>query len=391
MTAPSPEPRLLHAGAFAGLFCVGLWATSFGPALPFLAERGGVSLDAAGLLLTVLFVGSISASGAMAVSLHRIEARKLAAAGLVLAACGAGGLGGFDSWGAGLAAVALLGVGDGFLVAAAHAAVAKTAVDPAKAINRLNLWFAAGATVGPVWAGAVLSGWDSLAALYGGIAAVALASAVLLLRAQPAPQPSHRERASSGINVRAVASMGAVLFLYVGAEIGLGSWVSSYSSEAFGAGVMTAALVTSGYWAALALGRVVSGWLFGRGVAPGRVLLGSIAGAMVASAALALADGSLAVGAAAALGTGLCFGPIWPAAITIASQGSAAGAPATMVTIGNAGGIVFPWLQGRVLVAGGPSRGIAMTAAICVAMLLVAASFDRGPRRRAANTRSSAP
>ncbi|MBA4180354.1 MAG: hypothetical protein C0506_07190 [Anaerolinea sp.] len=367
----------LHWGSFAGLFCVGIWATSFGPALPFLAKEHGVSLDQAGLLLTVLFVGSITASGAMALWLHRLEARPFAAEGLVLAAAGVAGLATAGSWPVALASVTLLGFGDGFLVAAAHSAIATTAKDVPHSINRLNLWFAVGAVLGPLWAGFVLSRWESLTAVYGGVAILALAAASVLLSAPRTHPPPHHEATTGGRANRAIWVMGAVLFLYVGAEIGLGSWVSSYSTEAFGAGVMAGAAVASGYWGALALGRVASGILFARGVGPLTVLLASIAGALVTSAALALADGSLAIGAAAEFGTGLFFGPIWPAAITIASQGSAAGAPATMVTIGNAGGIVFPWFQGRVLVAAGPSRGIALTALICVAMLGVAAVCRR--------------
>lgn len=46
-----------------------------------------------------------------------------------------------------------------------------------------------------------------------------------------------------------------------------------------------------------------------------------------------------------------------------------------MVTVGNAGGILFPWLQGKVLVAAGPGRGIALTALLCVLMLAVVAAY----------------
>lgn len=236
--------------------------------------------------------------------------------------------------------------------------------------------------IGPLWAGLILSRGEDLAVVYGGVAALALAAAALLVSAPRTRAQPHgdSEDGSGRAGGAAVWVMGGVLFLYVGAEIGLGSWVSTYSTEAFGAGVMASAAVASAYWGALALGRVASGILFARGVAPLSVLIASITGALVTSAALALADASLAIGASAAFGTGLFFGPIWPAAITIASHGAASGAPATMVTIGNAGGILFPWFQGRVLVAAGPSRGIGLTALICLAMLAVSAAYRRTRR-----------
>jgi fucose permease len=163
--------------------------------------------------------------------------------------------------------------------------------------------------------------------------------------------------------------MGLVLFLYVGAEIGLGSWVSSYAREAAGAGIMAAALMTSGYWAALLLGRLVTARMLADGRAAEGVLIAGIVGAGLSSVVLALFGGTLAVGAAAAFATGLFFGPIWPVAMGIGSQRFPGTAPAAMVTIGNAGGIVFPWLQGLVLASAGPGEGIAVTAALCAAML----------------------
>jgi FHS family L-fucose permease-like MFS transporter len=150
--------------------------------------------------------------------------------------------------------------------------------------------------------------------------------------------------------------MAAVLFLYVGAEIGLGSWVSSYAREAADAGIMAAALMTSGYWAALLLGRLVTGRLLAGGHDAAAVLWIAIAGAGLASVVLALFGGTLAIGAAAAFATGLFFGPIWPVAMGIGSRLSPGTAPAALVTIGNSGGIVFPWLQGLVLASAGPAR-----------------------------------
>src|SRR5712692_10351069 len=92
-----------QASAFLGLFCCGLWVTSFGPALPFIAHETGVGLGTAGFVLTAVAAGSL---------------------GLVLAAA------------------VLLGTGDGLVVAATHSLVTITADDVPAAINRLNVFFA---------------------------------------------------------------------------------------------------------------------------------------------------------------------------------------------------------------------------------------------------------
>jgi len=360
--------------ACLGLFCTGVYSTSFGPALPVLARDFGVSLDAAGLLITVLFLGSILASGAVAVRLHVFDPRGIAALGLVAIASGAVALALADAWWAALASVTLVGAGDGLMVAGVHTIVARVSADVTRGINRLNVCFAVGAVFGPLWSGGVLE-IDETArpVVYLAIAVLALGVGVFTWLGGPVAA-AKQEPGGHGGGMNALAwAMGVVLFLYVGAEFGLGSWVASYAEEAFDAGTFTGGVVTSCYWGALMVGRLVSGSLFARGVPAGRVLLGSIIGGLVASAGIAAAsEGIFALALLAAAATGLAFGPIWPAAISIASQGRSGNAPAAMVTIGNSGGFVFPWIQGQVLVASGATVGIGVSAVLCLGMLLVA-------------------
>ena len=83
-----PDYRLLHAAAFAAIFCLGLSAATIGPALPFLADDVGVSLDTMGLLLTAFFIGSVATSALVALALHGYDTRLLCLAGLVFQAIG---------------------------------------------------------------------------------------------------------------------------------------------------------------------------------------------------------------------------------------------------------------------------------------------------------------
>src|SRR3990172_736465 len=164
----------LELAACLGLFCTGVYSTAFGPALQILADDFGVSLDRAGFLITVLFAGSITASGAVAWRLHRHNPRKIAAAGMVTVAIGAGGLGFAGRWAGALAAVSLTGIGDGLVVA-------RSSVNVAHGINRLNLYFAFGAIAGPLWAGGVLDLEPaSRDVVFGGIGLLVLVVAAVL-------------------------------------------------------------------------------------------------------------------------------------------------------------------------------------------------------------------
>jgi fucose permease len=364
---------MLHAACFYAVFCVGLYATSFGPALPFFAGKLDVSLDTAGFLITGIFVGSIVASGLVTIGLARGKMRLAVTVGLVLGALGLGLLGLATNWWAALAATVLLGFGDGLIVAGGHVLIADTAEDVPAGITRLNLWFAVGAILGPLWAGAILANEQPLAVVYVGLALTLFAGITLLSFARRTPE--RRPGILSGSQGPPLsvffAVMGVLLLLYVGAEIGLGSWVSSYAERTADAGIMVAATITAGYWGALALGRMLAEGLFRRGWTAPAVLRWSIAGGIVASSALVLLGGNVWLGAGAAFATGLCFGPVWPATMA-AALGEDHSVPAAMVTLGNAGGVVLPWAQGVLLVSQGARAGVALTVALCTLMLALA-------------------
>jgi fucose permease len=169
--------------------------------------------------------------------------------------------------------------------------------------------------------------------------------------------------------------MGGLLFLSVGGEFGVGAWVSEYAKQTTDASVFGAALLTAGYWGALAVGRVGSTWYFARGREPSLLLLGSVGGAGIATLVLALSTGNIVVGAGAAFCAGLFLGPVWPTTVAIASAGGVANATAATVTMGNAGGLAVPWLQGKVLVQAGPSQGVAVTSLLCGLMFVAAGGF----------------
>lgn len=371
----------LEFAACLGLFTTGVYSTSLGPSLSTLAEDFGVSLDRAGLLVTLLFLGSISASAAVATRLHTRDPRVLAVVGLGLVAMGCIGLGVAGGWNTALACVLFAGVGDGLLVAGVHMVVARASTNVARGINRLNLYFAIGAICGPLWAGGIFAlDADARWIVFPGIAVLVVVVAALL-GATASPPASTVEDSHASHPAGAIAwFMGAVLFLYVGGEFGLGSWVASYSEKEFDAGIFTGGLVTSGYWGALMVGRVISGRLFAAGWSPRTVLIGAVAAGMVSSAGVAASNEVFALAVACAFATGLFFGPIWPAAISIVSERSGGGAPAAMVTVGNAGGVFFPWAQGRLIVESGATTGIALTAVLCVLALVIAVAAPKTAR-----------
>lgn len=361
------------------MFCVGLYETAFGPALPFLASEFEVGLGTAGLLLTMLFVGALCATALIATKLHGMGIRLGLTVGIVLAFSGLVVLAAASTWPVALLGVFLLGVGDGFTVAWGHSAMVVGTDDSARAITRLAVWFALGAIAGPIWSGFVLTEQGETDLIFMGIAIATIAPAVFLFGSKGDVHAHEVDKEDYGAGSGFLSHMtplawlmGLVLFIYLGAEFGLGSWVSSYARAEADASIMAGALITAGYWGALGLGRIAAEVSLARSHPAGRLLLGSIAGAGVASLVLAVGGDTLIVGASAAFVAGLCFGPVWPVAIGIASGGFRAGTPAAMISMANAGGLLFPWLQGEVLSSSGGTEGIALTSVMCAIMFGVA-------------------
>ncbi len=372
-----PDYRLLHIAAYAAIFCLGVSAAAIGPILPFLADDVNVGLDTAGLLLTAFFIGSIGSSALVAFALHGRDTRILCAVGLSAQLLGTMALGFAPNWELVLVSGLVIGTGDGFVVAGTHILMPATSNDVPSALNRLNLWFAAGAVAGPIWTGAILATTGDREVVYAGICVLLVCALVLMItadvtvhRALPAPDEEFKPPRSATAWV-----MGAVLFLYVGAEFGLGAWVSTFARDTANAGVFGAAMISAGYWAALAVGRLVTAWYFRGQRDPWWLLRMSCLGAGISAIVLTLSSGNIALVGLSALGAGFFFGPIWPTVTAIAAEGADSGTMATTVTLGNAGGVAIPWAQGKVLVGTGATQGLAVTAVLCGLMFGIVSIF----------------
>jgi fucose permease len=382
--------RLLHGAAYMAMLCLGVSAATIGPVLPFLADDVDVSLDTAGLLLTAFFVGSITSSALIAVALHGRDSRVLVLAGLALEAAGTIGLAFAPSFELILIAGVIVGLGDGLVVAATHILMPATTPvteDIPAAVNRMNIYFALGAIAGPLWTGAILATTGDRWIVYTGIFVLLLVAIAVTLAADAAV-PGAIETPDQKFSLPGTPTawiMGAVLFLYVGAEFGLGAWVSTFAQETADAGVFGSALIAAGYWAALAGGRFATAWYLARGHDVVVLLLAGCAGAGIAALVLIATSGSVGLAAASAMGAGFFLGPVWPAVTAIVSREGVASSTAATVTVGNAGGVAIPWLQGKVLVGSGATQGVAVTAVLCALMFVITAIFrTRGVERHGA-------
>lgn len=370
---------ILNYLSFASL---GLMGGAFGPGLPTLARQMNVGLDIAGVLVSGNSVGYLIASLTAGPLMDSLGRRPVYLTALGLAAMSQLAFLGVPSLTFGLLVALFGGLGKGSMNVASHVVVGDAAPENrSAALNRLHVFFGAGALMGPTLTGYSLKSLDSLWLAFGLIAALTLLSAVgLTLTPLPSPAVTPKSAVS---NVRAVIGnrrfwgLAAFFFLYVGVEVGVGTWTFAFLREGLDSGVTLASWAASGFFLALTGGRLAGSRLAGRQLADEKLVLLSLGGAVggglllwaggAAQTALLLVGGVLAVG--------FCFGPVFPTAMSVAQRryAESAGTVVGLLTaMGSLGIVAIPWLQGWLLARRGLTWGAAVTATGAAALLTVA-------------------
>jgi FHS family glucose/mannose:H+ symporter-like MFS transporter len=353
-----------HMSAFAvGAFLLlGMLYSILGPALPQLSERFGLratgasallSLNSAGALVGVLVAGSLAS---------RTSARRRSMAGVSVLALGCVGLALAPNFALALLAVALLGFGFGMLDLTINVWLSTGFGDrSAAAINQLSASFGVGAVLAPLAVG--LASSDFRLPLLGcSVLAAALILALLALPPQTpqqisGPQPPQAQTGQSRLLV------GFVLFFlaYVAVEGGVSGWEVTHLQDALRIGTGTAAALSSLFWVAFALGRLVAAPLALK-VAPPRLVVGALALA-VASLALAMRPTLAPIGYAL---TGFFLAPVFTTGLVWLTRVLPVGAPPTIVF---AGGFLGPVLFSPIV---GALSDVMGSAAIPVTLLGIA-------------------
>jgi FHS family L-fucose permease-like MFS transporter len=146
------------------------------------------------------------------------------------------------------------------------------------------------------------------------------------------------------------ALLGAgAIFLYVGAEVSIGSYLTNFlhQQDVFAVSLRQAGRLVSLYWGGAMVGRFIGSALLRR-VSAGRLL-----GAAAACAALLCLTVRLTPGAAAgvaALSIGLMNSIMFPVIFTLTLERSSASEAATsgLLCMAIVGGAFLPWLAGRI-------------------------------------------
>jgi fucose permease len=345
------------AVAFAALMFIGMNDGAVGVLLPSLQQHYGLDKRTVSFLFFSGTCGYLLAAFTSGLLVEWLGRRLFLTLGGVALVAGMTTAASVPPWLLVLAALLVLGFGVAIVDAGLNAYVASLPNNTAL-LNYLHAFYGGGALIGPLLASSILTlGWRwnrvyVVLAILAALLAISLAAA--FQRSKQPPSATAQDQQHTGNVMRATLALPIVwvaalfLFLYVGVEVSVGSWVYSFLTEHRGITTVLAAWLVSGYWFGLMLGRLVLGGVTERlghffviqlclgGTALGLLLLWLVPLTPIAAFGLALA--------------GFSLGPIFPTLIAVIAQlvpqrllPSAIG---FMTSLGAGGAAFFPWLAG---------------------------------------------
>lgn len=224
-------------------------------------------------------------------------------------------------------------------------------------MNGLHFFFGMGAFISPlIIAWAVLVSGDITLGYW--MLALLVLPVVLWLIRLPSPEPpSEAEKSRAGrINYLLVLLVVAFLFLYVGAEVSYGGWIYTFAVQQLNlSGLASAAYLTSAFWGALTLGRLLSIPIATR-YRPRTILLADLIGCLVSIAIILIWSQSILAIWISTLGLGLFMASIFPTTLSLAERRMMITGRVTgwfFVGVG-AGAMTIPWMVGQLFEGIGP-------------------------------------
>jgi FHS family Na+ dependent glucose MFS transporter 1 len=240
-------------------------------------------------------------------------------------------------------------------------------------MNGLHFFFGAGALLAPLVFARVVQATDDFRWAYWFFSLLALPVAAWLWFL---PSPAIRkhapaEGAPGGSSINGLFLLIVFFFLaYVGLEVSFGNWIYTYATRLHLADEVAAAYLTSAFWGAFTVGRLLGIGISAR-LRTQTILLGDLSGSLAAFAILLLWPASPAALWVGTIMLGLSIASIFATAMAFAGQrfhltGTLVG---WILLAGGAGGMVFPWLIGQLFERVGPH--ITMPLLFCITLIMV--------------------
>lgn len=346
---------------YLAFIMLGLSTAYLGPALPSLAELTSTPLGGIGFLFTATSLGYLLGSLVSGRSFDRLPGHWLVALALLSnAAMLALAPLTPQLW---LLTLFLLinGLGQGALDMGANLLLVW--VHRARAtpfLNGLHFFFGVGALLAPILIAQSILRTENVTAAFWIMALYPVPVALWLLRLPSPVAPHHTETIEpQPVRWSLVGLLTLVFLLYVAAEIGYGGWIYTYATQQGLGNVASAAFLTSAFWGALTLGRLLI-IPFAARFSPQRIVVTDFVGCLVSMGIVLVFPRSYAALLAGTLGLGLAMASIFPTLLAFAERHlPMRGNVTRWFFVGTgAGGMTLPWLIGQLFERAGLRSGM---------------------------------
>lgn len=387
--------RSLYLGLLAVTILFGANLTVVGAVLPEMIRSFGWSYTAAAVVLAAAAVGYFAATFASGFVVRRIGPRATVVTGLGLMAAALALFGAAPSVLLNVLLHALIGIGSGAVeVVMNYGAVRIERDGRSQLMNLLHASFSVGAVAFPLLAARLLESGAPWQIAFRAVAVGAVGLAVWLAllpfrRLEEGVGSGRRERAGSPerpLDRGLVAISVALLFLYVGAEVGVSSWLGEYFVSFLGTSPAQGALMVVLFWSGVLGGRLLLAFCYrGTRAAEAILLLAAVAAAGLIGAVAATGRAVAAVGFVA---TGFGFSSIYPLVMSMVGRFFAPRHQSMVIgfaaTGGGVGAFLFPFAMALVAQQIGIRRGYLLYVALAALLMLLACAAVLKTRAAAA-------
>ncbi len=243
-------------------------------------------------------------------------------------------------------------------------------------MNALHFFFGVGAFLAPLVVAQALLWSGDIQWAYWTMALLLVPVAFWLWRLPSPPAQRVSDAAESGqVNRLLVVLIMLFFFVYAGAESGFGGWIFAYAIGLHLTDGPTAAYLTSTFWGALTLGRLLAIPLAAH-FSPRSILLADLLGCLLSVIVILLSAHSLALTWLGTFLLGLCMASIFPTTLALAERRmTITGQVTGWFFVGSSLGAMFwPWLIGQLFELNGPivtMLTVAFNLAMALALLIM--------------------
>ena len=363
------QKLLITASYCASFIAMGISMSSLGLTLDGLAENTRSTLTAISILFTARSFGNLVGSVVIGRVYDRVEGNRVMAATIL----GLALLTALTPLATNLwlltGILFLTGIVQGILNIGANLLLVwlhERNVGPF--MSGLHFFFGFGTFIAPVIIAQLITTGNGMGFTYLLLAVLILPSLVVALFPSPTSPLKGRKSANEDFDGVLITLIALVFGCYSGASLAYGGWITTYVVETGLADPTLAAYLTSAFWGALTVGRLVAIPLAAR-FKPQTILRADFFGALLSLLVLLIWPRSLAAVVITSVGVGFALASIYPTTMSYAGDVMPINGRVTgLFSIGNSiGAMIVPWAIGPLFETLGPRS---MPAILLLDMLL---------------------